>query len=383
MTAPLLPAKRREGRPIFDEGEGEGEGAAEGRGETEGARSGAAPFLGASASLSSSQRLIDAALAADPAVFDFDEAHREGDRGGRGAPVRGAKAASHPPSLTPSSSSLSLSAPPVPSIPSSAVPVVSRYIGGLQRASEARQREREVQQRRVEVREREREEQLTGASTERFVTAAYKQRLQQQQQWERVEEEKRGREEREDARAGPSSLQLRHLSGTGHLIAGLHQRGDQPSVQGRWGKRSRSSEASESKREEVGREEGERKRAEQSGRPVGASDGERSEADGFAARKVERPKRPLHSPLPSPSSSAVDERGESITAALSGAPARNAASPLTVTSPLSSSPSSVSASSPSSSRRDAARGRFLLRRQQQMSSPNQRLGSPAVASHPP
>ena len=96
----------------------------------------------------------------------------------------------------------------------------SRYIAGLLSASSARTRERELLHHRAQLREREAEEAEFGAR-ERFVTPAYRERLQEHSS---REEEERQREAAERKKAGhveADSAQLRHLTGAAQLIGAL------------------------------------------------------------------------------------------------------------------------------------------------------------------
>ena len=115
-------------------------------------------FVGASSSLASSARLVAAALQQDPNIFNYDDSVQ--------APIAPrANTASDP---TPAVSSQRPG---------------SRYIASLVRAASEREKHRAAVQQVTRQKEIEREEQMEQfKGKERFVTAAYKQQLQQTQQ---------------------------------------------------------------------------------------------------------------------------------------------------------------------------------------------------------
>ena len=156
-------------------------------------------FDGASASLSSSHRLIEAALAENPSAFDFDDEEAELRERKEGH-------STVPRPLPP---------PPPPSRPSG-----SRYIGGLLKAAEQRVREREAGQQRTAGKERRAEEAEWGVR-EHFVTRAYRQHVEEAEEQRRRAEA----EEAKEAKLSGDSPALRHLTGTARLIDRLRDGG--------------------------------------------------------------------------------------------------------------------------------------------------------------
>ena len=138
-----------------------------------GAASGsAATFVGASSSLSSSARLVAAALRQDPNIFDYDAAVQAGSR--RGGSDSGVAA-----------TTLACAAN---GAYTATVRPASRYIGSLVRAASDREARRAAVQQRSRQLEIEQEETMDEyRGKERFLTAAYKQQVQAQQATERAD----------------------------------------------------------------------------------------------------------------------------------------------------------------------------------------------------
>ena len=125
-----------------------------------------ASFVGASSSLSSSARLVAAALQADPDIFKYDEAVE---------PATRHRSRTAPGWMGGTAQAASDSGPPTAA---TAVRPASRYIGSLVRAAGEREAHRAVVQQLARQKEIEREELMDEfKGKERFVTAAYKHSL--------------------------------------------------------------------------------------------------------------------------------------------------------------------------------------------------------------